>query len=307
MKILFYIHGYPPTHNAGAEWMAYDMIERLKQNHTVTVITRNAKNGFQEGVNVEELSLLTIKTKFSESDIIFTHLDFTGKAHNIARLSDRRKLFVIVHNTNKYAIIDRRHNQFNIIYNSVYTSSLNYQQRSIIFRPPLIAERYKAEKTGKNYITLVNCWPDKGGQILIELAKLMPDRNFLGVKGSYGEQVTAQLPNLKYVENGTDMRSIYADTEIYIQPSTYESYGKAACEAMSTGCAVICTETPGLKEALDYAGIYVERNAQAYKEAIERIDIEKQRELSLKRAQELIEMTETDFETLEKFIKTWKN
>ena len=92
MKILFYIHGYPPSHNAGAEWMAYDMIESLKQKHEVTVITRNAINGFQDGVNVEELNLITVKQKFNQHDIIFTHLDFTGKAHNISRLFGKKNL-----------------------------------------------------------------------------------------------------------------------------------------------------------------------------------------------------------------------
>ena len=307
MKILFYIHGYPPTHNAGAEWMAYDMIESLKERHEVTVITRNAVNGFQDGVNVEELNLITLKQQFADHDIVFTHLDFTGKAHNISRIYGKKNLYVIVHNTNDYAIIRTRPDQFNIVYNSEYTAQLNYKQRSMIFRPPLFAERYAKEKTGRNAITLVNCWPDKGGNILIELAKLMPEREFIGVLGGYGEQVRGYLPNLKYIVNSPNMADVYADTEILIQPSTYESYGKAACEAMSTGCAVICTDTPGLRESLSYAGIFVERTADAYKEAIEKLDIEKQRKKLAKRTKELIEQTKTDLIELENFISWHEN
>lgn len=306
MKILFYIHGYPPSHNAGAEWMAYDMIESLKQQHEVTVITRNAVNGFQDGVNVEELNLITLKKKFNDADIVFTHLDFTGKAHNISRLFGKKNLYVIVHNTTPYAIIKTRPDQFNIVYNSEYTASLNYQQRSMICRPPLVPERYAKEKTGLNAITLVNCWPDKGGQILIDLARLMPERNFIGVLGGYGQQARAYLPNLTYIANSPDMAKVYADTEILIQPSTYESYGKAACEALSTGCAVICTDTPGLRESLSYAGIYVDRTAEAYKAAIEKMDIEKQLKKAKRRTAELVKQTETDLIELENFIQ-WHN
>jgi len=302
MKILVYIHGYPPTHNAGAEWMLYDIVEYLKPRHEIIVLTERADQTFHTGVQVITNQPAHTKTYFSWADAIITHLDYTAKAHNICRVLCKHDLYFVAHNTSRYAIVQGRPKQFNVIYNSNYTASVNYPQRSTVCRPPLIAERYQQPKTGRNAITLVNCWPDKGGVILAELARLMPDREFIGVLGSYGEQHKSYSPNLTYIANSPDIARVYADTQILIQPSLYESYGKAACEAMSSGCAVLCTDTPGLREALDYAGVYVERTAQAYKDAIEDLDIDKQIELGQLRTKELVEQTQTDLEKLENFI-----
>jgi glycosyltransferase involved in cell wall biosynthesis len=306
MKLLFYIHGYPPSHNAGAEWMAYDVIEYLKQFHDINVLTRNAINGFQDGVTVKNIDVVTLKQDFNQADAVFTHLDFTGKAHNICRELGQHKLYTFVHNTSENALMRRRPNQFRLIYNSNYTAGLNYPQPFTICRPPIVPERYAKGKTGENAITLVNCWPDKGGLILPELAKLMPDRKFIGVLGGYGEQVKGFAPNLEYIDNSPNMADVYARTGILIQPSKYESYGKAACEAMSCGIPVVCTDTPGLREALDGAGIFVDRTAAAYKKAIEKIDIEKQQKKLAKRTAELVEQSKTDLETLNDFVQ-WKN
>ena len=98
------------------------------------------------------------------------------------------------------------------------------------------------------------------------------------------------------------MAEVYARTGVLIQPSKYESYGKAACEAISCGIPVVCTDTPGLREALDYAGIFAERNAEAYKEAIENIDYEYQMPLLKQRTAELVAQTETDLENLQNFL-----
>lgn len=304
MKILFYIHGYPPTHNAGAEWMAYDICEFLKQRHDIRVLTNKPVPGYQRGVEIVQHDLITLKQEFINADIVLTHLDFTAKAHNICRVLMKHNLYAIVHNTFTNDMMEKRHGQFNIIYNSNYTATLELQQRSTICRPPLVPERYNhMDKTGENAITLVNCWPDKGGYVLVELAKLMPDRKFIGVIGGYGDQVRGNLPNLEYVVNGPNMAEIYARTSVLIQPSKYESYGKAACEAMSCGIPVVCTDTPGLKEALSYAGIYVPRDAMAYKEAIENIDMELQLPLLKQRTAELVAQTQTDLVNLQNFIE----
>jgi glycosyltransferase involved in cell wall biosynthesis len=113
-------------------------------------------------------------------------------------------------------------------------------------------------------------------------------------------------PNLEYIENSPNMADVYARTGILIQPSKYESYGKAACEAMSQGIPVVCTDTPGLREALNGAGIFVERTASAYKKAIEKIDIEKQQIKLAKRTAELVEQSKNDLQTLNEFVQ-WKN
>ena len=49
---------------------------------------------------------------------------------------------------------------------------------------------------------------------------------------------------------------VWARTKVLLMPSTYESYGMVAVEALASGIPVIACPTPGLKESLDYAGIF---------------------------------------------------
>jgi glycosyltransferase involved in cell wall biosynthesis len=284
--------------------MAYDIVEFLKIRHDVRVLTNKPVPGFQRGVEIVQHDVLTLKREFIDADVVLTHLDFTAKAHNICRVLGKHHLYAIVHNTFTNNLMENRPGQFNIIYNSHYTATLDLKQRSTICRPPIVPERYNyVKKTGENAITLVNCWADKGGEVLVKLAKIMPDRKFIGVLGGYGDQVRALLPNLEYVTNGPNMAEIYARTGVLIQPSKYESYGKAACEAMSCGIPVVCTDTPGLRESLDYAGIFVPRDAEAYKEAIESIDYDYQLPLLEQRTADLVAQTETDLINLQNFIE----
>ena len=85
----------------------------------------------------------------------------------------------------------------------------------------------------------------------------MPERKFLGVKGSYDFQIIKDLPNVEIVENSPDILSTYRRTRILLMPSAYESWGRTATEAMCSGIPVICTPTPGLKENCGGAGIFV--------------------------------------------------
>lgn len=304
MRIMVYIHGYPPTHNAGAEWMLYDMIEHLKHEHEITIVTRNAVPGWQQGVTIEEMLITREKSYFADFDAVITHLDWSAKAYNIMQWLQRTtRLYLVVHNTNEY-IIARRRYQLNCIYNSIYTSGMNYPQRSVICRPPLVAERYRSEVRNPEYITLVNCWADKGGQVLVDTARLMPEQKFLAVLGGYGEQVKCNLPNVTYLPNGTDMREVYAKTKIYLQPSKYESWGKAACEALCCDIPVICTDTPGLKESMSYAAVYSGRTGEAYKECIEWVlqNYDDRVKVARERTAELLAISADDLKNLSKFL-----
>jgi glycosyltransferase involved in cell wall biosynthesis len=71
------------------------------------------------------------------------------------------------------------------------------------------------------------------------------------------------------------MAPVWARTRIYVQPSGYESYGKAAVEAMAHGIPVIAHPTVGLLESLESAGIFRDRADRfAYLEAIRELDDE---------------------------------
>jgi glycosyltransferase involved in cell wall biosynthesis len=131
---------------------------------------------------------------------------------------------------------------------------------STVVYPPIYVKDYKTH-TDRTYVTLVNCNAAKGAKQFYEIARQMPDVQFLAVAGFYGDQVAPpRLSNLTAVKAQQDMRKVYSRTKILLVPSEKESWGRVAIEAASSGIPVVASTTPGLKEALGPAGIFCERD-----------------------------------------------
>lgn len=286
MNILASIHLYPPKHNCGAEWMLHHMLKDLtSKGHNVRVLLLNANkykitnNYCFDGIDVFPPEPIVIENLFNWADCVFTHLDYTKWTIEYAKMK-RIPVFHLIHNTHKYQeIVDAQKEQF-IIYNSEWSKSvLNYDRKSFVLTPPV---DYRYYDTGVNpidneYITLINLNENKGGDIFIDIAKAMPNKKFLGVLGSYDDQITQKLPNLVYAPNTTDIRSIYVKTRILLMPSEYESWGRTATEAMCSGIPVICTNGDGLMENCGKAGIYIKKrnDIKSWIDAINSLDEEK--------------------------------
>jgi glycosyltransferase involved in cell wall biosynthesis len=104
---------------------------------------------------------------------------------------------------------------------------------------------------------------NKGAHLFWALARRMPKTRFLAVKGAYGKQIVEELPNVEVQEcvPGDQMRDmVYARTRILLVPSSYESWGRVAVEAMASGIPVVAHPTPGLLESLGDAGIFCDRD-----------------------------------------------
>ncbi len=105
-------------------------------------------------------------------------------------------------------------------------------------------------------VTLVNTTEAKGGPLFAELAARMPELNFIGVRGGYGEQLAGEgieyAGNLWLFEHGHDMDDVWRKTAILVVPSTDESWSMAAQEALHRGIPVIGMAVPGLMECLGY-------------------------------------------------------
>jgi glycosyltransferase involved in cell wall biosynthesis len=90
----------------------------------------------------------------------------------------------------------------------------------------------------------------------------MPDIEFLGVEGGYDTQIRDDtVKNIKYVPNTQTIKDVYAETDILIMPSSAETWGRTATEALCSGIPVLANPTPGLKENLGDAGIFIDRNS----------------------------------------------
>lgn len=273
MKLLALIHGYPNFKNSGAEWMLHEMFKFLvEKGHDVQVrvpiteIKPYTLDGVRVGVDVYHET----KPDLKECDIVITHLNRQGRAINICD-ETKKPCVVVHHNPHGFAIIPHKHNPtpqdrwLYCIYNSEHVKKTltspphSYANPYMVLYPPVDPKRVKAKKGTK--VTLINCWPDKGGDLFAAIAARMSDKKFLGVRGGYAEtkQVIVSHPNIEYMENTPDIKKVYAKTRILLMPSIRESYGRTAVEAMINGIPVIAHPTVGLKECMGEGGIYLDR------------------------------------------------
>lgn len=284
MRILFSVHLYPPAHNCGGEYYIHNMAKWLiSQGHQCRVLLHQGKNyGITEiytyqgvevfpvtGVNGVQMGLM------NWCSIVITHLEYTQWTVEMSRIY-KKPAVQIVHNDTPYDAVLGAQKPINIIYNSQWIADkLKYKHHSMTLVPPVDYRHYDLRKNpiDNRYITLINCNENKGGKVLGEIARLMPDRLFLAVKGSYEEQFIDDLPNIHIRENSPDILPVYADTRILIMPSEYESWGMTATEAMCNGIPVICAPTPGLKENTAGKMLYCDRTQPAeWVEAIRKLD-----------------------------------
>jgi glycosyltransferase involved in cell wall biosynthesis len=294
LKILWSIHLYPPVHNCGSEYVAHHVNKYLiEQGHHVRVILHHDKmHGVQtpymyEGVEV--FGHTGNLDAYRWPDIIISHLDFTQYSIIMAA-SVKKPLVHFVHNDIKYNSIMNANKAF-IVYNSDWIAKkLAYPWPSYTLHPPSSPKDYEVETT-REAITLISLNKNKGGKLFYQIADEMPDRQFIGVVGSYDEQVIEERPNVTIIPNTPDILSVYRKTRILLMPSQYESWGRTATEAMCSGIPVICTPTPGLKENCGDAAIYVGQEledtdpgepqthpgtAKSWADAIRRLDDEKE-------------------------------
>ncbi|MEK9524007.1 glycosyltransferase family 4 protein [Streptomyces venezuelae] len=280
LRVVARLHAAPPRHNAGAEWMVWSMFRALvERGHDVSVWLSRYSGDREpyelDGVRVVPLAArLDFASQVKSADVLVSHLENVPSVGALAR--GYGKPFVAVcHNTFTKTFRDMASGSTALaVYNSLWMqreAELYFQDYpkmirpadTMMIRPPVFAEDYRARRPGDR-ITLINCNPDKGGEVLRDLAKRMPDTGFLAVRGSYGEQVDyAGLPNVEVVDHvsGHDMRErVYARTKVLLMPSSYESWGRVGVEAMASGIPVLAHPTPGLCESLGEAGIFVDRN-----------------------------------------------
>ena len=277
MRILAMAHRWLPSHNAGAEVMVHTMLRALvARGHRVDVtLSRQVGDPY-------ELDGLRLwpgrdpRTAVLDADVVVTHLENTPAATLLARWH-RLPVVQVWHNT--MAVTQRWAPSAALgVANSEwmhvdYRAALgDLMPPSIVVRPPVTAADYAT--TPGDRVTLINLRPDetspdgtvlgKGAELFWHLAEMLPKVQFLGVKGAYGEQMVRDLPNVEVIDHVPHDRmrdEVYARTRILLAPSSYESWGRVAVEAMASGIPVIAHPTPGLTEALGHAGSLLDRDS----------------------------------------------
>jgi hypothetical protein len=98
MRILSIVHGYPPTWNAGSEWMLHQMnLWFISRGHECIVFTHGNKYPEFEGVKImESNSYANEKLIGKIADVIITHHNLTTQAMNIG-IQYHKPVFYIQH------------------------------------------------------------------------------------------------------------------------------------------------------------------------------------------------------------------
>ncbi|MFD0572659.1 glycosyltransferase family 4 protein [Kitasatospora gansuensis] len=287
LRVVARVHGYPPTHNAGAEWMLHTLLRALaERGHAVSVHLHRygAMPGRYDldGITVHPLeSRTTFVDAGRDADVLIGHLEGAAAAVAFGREWSVPSV-VLVHNTHPASFDDAAGRPRGLQRRvdggrggEHYTSAELPVPAHLVVRPPVLAVDYAT--TPGDRVTLVNLNESKGGALFWELAERMPDLEFLGVQGAYGDQVVpGHLPPNAVVlpqQAGAMMRDqVYARTRLLLMPSAYESWGRAGVEAMASGIPVIAHPTPGLVESLGDAYHFADRNdPDAWEKAIRRL------------------------------------
>jgi glycosyltransferase involved in cell wall biosynthesis len=264
----------------------------MSKGHEVKAVTRYPENYEYECIEVYSQKKdykVCHNNLWDWADLVFCQLSGTYYAMNKQRLN-AKKVINFAHNNAGYPQVNIRKNVFTV-YNSEQTKKeLNYLQETYVLYPPVNYRDFENVDTSKaEYITLINHNENKGGQILIEIAKRMPNHKFMAVQGGYYHQIVdAKAKNIKYVGITDDIRKYLAMTKLLISPSDYDSYGMAQIEALCCNIPVIASDIPGFRESLSDSAIFVKRNdIDAWVEAIKNSEQLFKHKKPIERAKEL--------------------
>ncbi len=262
LRILCHVRFYPPGSLCGSDLYLHTLLKWLQaQGHVITVMLGEEAKGCPyeyEGIKVVSKPPYGMP-HIADADIVFTQLDFTAATCEMIKT---KPIIWFYHNHSQYGTVQRCKERVIVVYNSEAARKQNQypHNRSLMLEPPVDIDYYETSRDEADCITLINLNEAKGGPLFWKLARELPEYKFLGVKGSYGTQWANDiLPNVEIIELQKDMREVYKRTEILIMPSDYESWGRTATEAAASGIPVISTDTPGLRENMGEAGIYLDK------------------------------------------------
>lgn len=151
--------------------------------------------------------------------------------------------------------------------NSEYTAALYQQEwdlRPAVVYPFIDVEQYRTEANEHDAILHVNPSKYKGIDVTIEVAQMMPDREFIvagEVNDATFEEAIESTPNIQPLGYLDDMREAYRQARIGLLPSDWaEPYGRIPIEAGINGIPVLGSGKGGSKEAIGSQRLIVKSN-----------------------------------------------
>jgi len=177
--------------------------------------------------------------------------------------------------------------ELHLIGNSIYMAGVIEavtQKKVDVVLPLVDHEEYRVKNRKRHYITFINPIPQKGVDLAIEMARAMPEKSFLFVKGRWSGfssrhlesfvKPARKLPNVDVWEHQDDMRAVYEMTNILLLPSQFiETFGRVIVEANINGIPVVAANVGGIPYALGKGGILINpiNNLGGYLKALRKI------------------------------------
>gem|GEM_PF-1988899 len=320
LKILLVTGVYHPS-SGGSEISIRTLMEGLhKLGHEVHTLTHRVdyfKQKEQEvlnGVNIIRINETDLKSKFFqlaeelEIDVVLTQLMWSERVLKYANLSSLKSIyFVRSVGIGLDLSIDSKIAPTAIVANSMTTKNFvkNYWKRdSYVLYPIIRFDDYYCEKREQNYITIINPIDVKGGDIFKQVAQIMPERNFLAVRGwQHWKNPNNGAWDIKRMESNSkafggkliipsetdfsdnvnvsvegpfeDMRIVYAKTKLLLVPSLWEEpFGRAVVEAMLNYIPVIASKKGSLPYVVGRGGSIINkvRSVKDWKKSIKNFD-----------------------------------
>jgi glycosyltransferase involved in cell wall biosynthesis len=148
-----------------------------------------------------------------------------------------------------------------------------------VLAPMVDPELTVAAQRTRKFVTFINPIPEKGLTVGVEVARAMPHQPFLFVKGGWsiylGRDFLAEVnlpPNVEVWETQSDMRKVYACTNILLFPSQWEeTAGRVVTEAQMNGIPVVASVTGGVPYQVGRGGVLVQpkTDPQAFVRALQ--------------------------------------
>jgi glycosyltransferase involved in cell wall biosynthesis len=273
--LVWIMKAYVPNMTAGAEITCHVTNKQLlKDGFEVTVIVKHYVTDRQDGVkilkSVDDVYDATPEAQEAlqrASAICIQNLDYNVGMELVKKY--RKPVCFFIHATSRgkeflgYAGAWPIH----IVYNSwSMKADIGANYKNYVLKPYVDMARFKplvaaAGSPSRYYVTLINLNESKGGKMLIDLAKAMPEVQFLGVEGGYGDQIRENaVRNITYMSKTDKIEDVYAKSRIVIMPSDLETWGRVAVEAMASGVPVIINDVQGMREACQEGALVANRN-----------------------------------------------
>lgn len=273
VQVAAWVHYGVPYRRAGSETMLHAMMRALHRAGVSVAVVCSDMPEAPAAWRVDGVPYLHAAPEAAESllrtmgpRVLVTHHDYATRAIDHARTIGARPV-LLVHSDFDVAAQALAAGPELVVYNTEWvlkSLAARYaevdQMPRLVVHPPVVPGEHRAPGTGR-HVTLVNLNRHKGVDTWRAAARSLPWLPFLGVTGGHGPQVlTPRLANTRIIGQTSDMRrDVWAHTRILLMPSVYESYGMAAVEALASGIPVIAHPTPGLREALGDAAVFLDR------------------------------------------------